>query len=101
MDFFENFRMPHIMYIGEHQTLPESERTLYYLGGESIENDSRLTLGKQYIVRTALYSPSSDVERISVWVCSDDDDKDKLCRIDLNNFGTLNELRDRKIKQII
>ena len=72
------------------------------MGGESPDNDSRLTIGKQYFVRNTLYSPSSDVERVSVWVCSDDDDdKDKLCRIDLNNFGTLNELRDRKIKQII
>ena len=88
-------------YMGEHQLKTESERTLYYLGGEPDENNSRLTIGKKYIVRTAAYSETADVARVSVWVCSDDENKGKLCRINLDNFCTFAELRNKKIDQII
>jgi hypothetical protein len=101
MNIFEDFKMPFIKYISEQQSKSEEERTLYYLGGEPEENHSRLTVGKQYVVRTALYSPSSDAERVSVWICSDDENKGKICQINLTNFGTFAELRDRKINQII
>jgi hypothetical protein len=103
---FNNFKFPHIKYISQIQSKPESERTLYYIGGEPDENHSRLTVGKQYIVRTAYYSESPDIERSSVWVCSGDlpngDNKDgKILRIDLKNFITFVELRDRKIDNIL
>jgi hypothetical protein len=95
-----NLKFPHIKYISEIQTKPE-EGTLYYLGGEPEENHSRLTLGKQYIVRTVSYSEVPEVERVSVWICSDDENKGKLCRINLDNFGTFADLRNKKIEQII
>lgn len=98
---FEDFKMPFIKYISEIQTKSEEERTLYYLGGEPEENHNRLTVGKKYLVRTASYSPSADLERVSVWICSDDENKGKVCQIKLENFGTFAELRDRKINQII
>jgi len=98
---FEEVKFPHIKYISEIQDKPETESTLYYLGGEPEENHSRLTIGKKYIVRTASYSPTSDVERVSVWTCSDDENKGKLCRINLDNFGTFADVRNNKINQII
>jgi len=98
---FENFKFPHIKYISEIQSKPESERTLYYIGGESDKNHSRLTVSKQYIVRTVSYSESPDIERSSVWVCSGDKKDGKILRIDLKNFITFVELRDRKIDNIL
>ena len=100
--FFNNylfFQFPHIKYISEIQSKSKEERTLYYLGGEPDEN--RLTIGKQYELRTASFSASSDVDRISVWICSDDEDKGKVCQIDLKNFGTFADLRNKKIEKII
>ena len=87
--------------MSEYQDKPESERTLYYLGGEPDENHNRLTVGKQYIVRTASYAETREDERVSVWVCSDGENKGKLCRINLDNFCTFAELRNKKIEQII
>jgi hypothetical protein len=98
---YENFRMPHIKYISEIQSKSKEKRTLYYLGGEPEENHSRLTVGKLYELRTAAYSSTSDSERVSVWICSDDENKGKVCQINLLNFGTIATLRERKINQII
>lgn len=98
---FDKIKFPHIKYISEIQSKSKEERTLYYLGGEPEENHSRLTIGKGYELRTASYSPSSDVERVSVWICSDDENKGKVCQINPNNFGTFADLRDKKINQII
>ena len=98
---FDKIKFPHIKYISEIQSKSKEERTLYYLGGEPEENDSRLTIYKEYELRTASYSPSSDVYRVSVWICSDDEDKGKVCQINPNNFGTFADLRDKKINQII
>ena len=97
-------KFPHIKYISEIQDKSQSDRTLYYLGGEPEENHIRLTVGKQYVTRTASYSPHSDVERVSVWICSADDDNGspieggKVCMINLNNFGTFADLREKKLK---
>lgn len=98
---FDKLKFPHIKYISETQSKSKEERTLYYLGGESDENHKRLTVGKVYELRTASYSPSVDVERRSVWICSDDEDKGKLCQIDIKNFGTFADLRNNKIESII
>ncbi len=98
---FEELKFPHIKYISEIQTKSKEERTLYYLGGEPEENHNRLTINKSYEVRTASYSPSSDTERVSVWICSDDENKGKVCQIDLKNFGTFADLRNKKIEQVI
>jgi hypothetical protein len=98
---FEQLKFPHIKYISEIQSKSKEERTLYYLGGEPDENNSRLTIGKEYELRTASFSESSDVDRISVWICSDDEDKGKICQIDLKNFGTFADLRNKKIEKIL
>ena len=94
-------KLPHIKYISEIQTSSREKRTLYYLGGEPEMNNSRLTIGKCYEIRTSSYSPSSDVERVSVWVCSDDENKGKVCQIDLKNFGIFAELRNKKIEEVL
>ena len=98
---FDDIKLPHIRYIAEMQSKSKEERTLYYLGGEPDENHNRLTIGKIYEIRTASYSPISDVERISVWICSDDESKGKVCQIDTSNFGNLADLRNKKIDQIL
>ena len=98
---FDKLKFPHIKYISEIQSKSKEERTLYYLGGEPGENDSRLTIDKVYELRTASYSTSNDVDRVSVWICSCDENKGKVCKINPNNFGTFADLRDKKINQII
>jgi hypothetical protein len=98
---FDKLKFPHIKYISEMQSKSKEERLLYYLGGESEENNSRLTIGKEYELRTASYSPNSEVERVSVWICSDDENKGKVCQIDTKNFGTFADLRNNKIESII
>jgi hypothetical protein len=98
---FEDLQFPHIRYISEIQSKSKEERTLYYLGGEPEEIQSRITVGNVYEIRTASYSPSSDVERVSVWICSDDENKGKVCQINPINFGTFADLRNEKINQII
>ena len=86
------------MYIDD----PYGERIgLWYLGGEPEENHKRLTVGKSYILGTRLYSPSRDIERVRVWITEDDENRGKLCRIRLKNFGTLAALRNKKIEEII
>lgn len=94
-------KFPHIKYISELQRTSLESRTLYYLGGEPDHNDGKLTIGKQYVIRTASYSPTSDVERVSVWICSDDENKDKVCQINRKNFGTFADLRNIKIDKIV
>jgi hypothetical protein len=98
---FDKLKLPHIKYISEIQSKSKEERVLYYLGGEPDENHHRLTIGKEYELRTASYSSSSDVERVSVWICSDDENKGKVCQINTNNFGTFADVRNKKIDQII
>lgn len=98
---FDKLKFPHIKYISEIQQTKAALRTLYYLGGEPEENDSRLTIHKEYELRTASYSPSSDVDRVTVWICSDDENKGKVCQINTNNFGTFADVRNKKINQII
>lgn len=98
---FDKLKFPHIKYISEMQSKSKEERTLYYLGGEPEFNHKRLTVGKVYELRTASYSENSDVERVSVWICSDDENNGKVCQIDTKNFGTFADLRNDKISKLI
>lgn len=102
---FDKVKWPHIKYISEMQSLTREDRTLYYLGGESEENDNRLTIGKQYELRSASYAPSAEVERVSVWICNGDVQdglkEGKICQVDKKNFGTFAELRNNKIEEIL
>jgi hypothetical protein len=98
---FEEINFPHIMYI-MYLTDPDGERIgLWYLGGEPEENHKRLTVGKLYNLSTRLYSPSRDTLRVRVWTTEDDENRGKICKIKLENFGTLADLRNKKIEQII
>ena len=92
-------KIPHIKYISEFQELPISQRTFYYIGGEPEENHSRLTVGKKYLLRTASYSESRDIARVSVWICSDDENM--VCRINPKNFGTFADIRNKKIEEVL
>jgi len=95
---FEEINFPHIRYLTDR----DGERIgLWYLGGESEENHKRLTVGKLYNLSTRLYSPSRDTLRVRVWTTEDDENRGKLCKIKLENFGTLADLRNKKIEQII
>ena len=102
---FEDITFPHIMYISD----PDGERIghqrrwylLWYLGDEPEENHSRLTVGKLYYLNTRLYSPSRDIERVRVWSTEDDENKGKLCKVKLENFGTLSDLRNKKIEEVL
>jgi hypothetical protein len=95
---FEDINFPHIMYLND----PDGERIgLWYLGGEPDENHKRLTIGKLYNLNTKLYSTNKGDLRVRVWTTEDDEYRGKLCRINLENFGTLADLRDRKIEQIL
>ncbi len=98
---FDKLKFPHIKYISEIQQKSKEERTLYYLGGEPEFNHKRLTVGKVYELRTVSYSENSDIERVSVWICSDDEGKGKVCQIDTKNFGTFADLRNKKINEIL
>lgn len=89
------------MYISEVQSTSQEERTKYYLGGECEQIHMRLTVGRQYVIRTASYSPSRDVPRVSVWICDDGENKGKVLQINPNNFGNLADLRNKKIETII
>jgi hypothetical protein len=95
---FEDILLPHIMYTSD----PDGERIgLWYLGNEPEENHKRLTVGKLYNLNTRLYSPSRDIKRVRVWTTEDDENKGKLCKVKLENFGTLSDLRNRKIEEVL
>jgi len=94
----QTFFLPHIRYISFHDA---KSKNLYYLGGESEINHNRLTIGKRYDIRQALFSEKLEDKRIKVWICSDDENRGKVCQIDLNNFGTKSDLRDRRINIVL
>lgn len=96
-----SFHHAHIKYLAE---IHPQVGTLYYLGGEAEENDGRLTIGKMYYLRTSSYSPSPDVDRVSVWLCNDRYSGfpwRTIGRVNRDNFGTLADLRSKKINQIM
>ena len=96
----DNIVFPHIRYIWE----PNSKSTeMYYLGGENEDNDKRLTIGNRYRVSQSFYAENEDQKRVKVWVCNDDEDKGKLCRINRKNFSIkpIDQLRDSKLEKIL
>jgi hypothetical protein len=54
-----------------------------------------------YHLNTKLYSPNRDIERVKVWTTEDNENRGKLCKVKLENFGTLADLRNKKIEQIL
>lgn len=96
-----NFEFPHIRFVssfGDNESYD-----LLYLGGESFENDQFLVIGQKYRIGRALYSPDRETNRVLVWTCSikNEDYKFKYLCVDIDNFGTIDQLRDQKIETII
>lgn len=95
MNDFERLILPHIKYLPGRIT--KKAKTGYYMGGEPDEN-SVLVVGKEYNISYHWFSPDRETERKYVWVTKHDD---KLYNVDPKNFGTLSDLRDRRINEIL
>ena len=95
MSGFENVVFPHIKYMSGPIT--KRPKKGFYMGGESDEN-SVLVVGKQYNIRKIWFSPDRETKRKYVWSVKHDN---KYYNVDPNNFGTLSDLRDRRINQIL
>lgn len=96
MNDFENLEFPHIMYIPG----PEVQKTkigLFYMGGEPDEN-SVLVVGKQYNISNHWFSPDRVTERKYVWAIRQGG---KIYNVNPKNFGTVADLRERRINQIL
>ena len=94
MSDFENVVFPHIKYISG---ITKNGKTGYYMGGESEEN-SVLVVGKQYKISYHWFSPNRETKREYVWSVKEDD---KIYNVDPKNFGTIADLRERRINQIL
>lgn len=87
--------LPHIRYIGA----PNSKISeMYYIGGETEENDKMLTINKKYKVYQVLYAENREDKRKLVWVCRDDESRGKVCQIDRKNFSPYPPEKRRDIK---
>jgi len=95
-----DFSFPHIKYIWENN---DKSTEMYYLGGDIQEVDKRLTIGNRYRVSQSFYSENKNDKRVKVWVCNDDENKGKMCRINISNFSIhpINKLRDNKLEKIL
>jgi len=95
-----SINFPHIQYIWDNN--PKTTK-MYYLGGDIQEVHQRLKIGNQYRVSQALYAENKDNKRVKVWVCNDDENKGKMCRINISNFNIhpINKLRDNKLEKIL
>ena len=96
MSDFENIVFPHIMYIPG----PEAQKAkigLFYMGGEPDEN-SILIVGKSYNIYNSWYAPNRETKREYVWYVKEDR---KIYNVDPKNFGTIADLRERRINQIL
>ena len=100
---FEELAFPHIRYVGG----PKSKKDIsgYYMGGEPEENHGRLVVGKQYKISYLWYSPDKNTPRDYVWACKSEEISEhgtnRYANVDPKNFGTIADLRERRINQII
>lgn len=85
-------KFPHIKFMAPFDSV---EKDLYYLG----ETNDKFTRGKLYKVRNSLYSENEDVPRVKVLVANTD--TGGIMIVDGMEFGTLPELRELKIKQVL
>ena len=103
MSDFENVAFPHVRYIGGSKS--KKDKTGYYMGGESEESDSVLILGKEYKLSYLWFSPNSEEKRRYVWACKSEElteyGSKKYVNVDPKNFGTIADLRERRINQIL
>jgi len=100
---FEELTFPHVRYIGGSKS--KKDRSGYYMGGETEENHSRLVVGKQYSLFYLWYSPDRNTPRDYVWACKSEEMNEhgtnRYANVDPKNFGTMADLRERRINQII
>lgn len=85
-------KFPHIKFISP---IVQIEKDLYYLG----ETNNKFTRGKLYEIRDALYSEDENTPRIKVLVANTD--TGEIMIVTGMEFGTLPELRELKIKQVL
>ena len=95
MDGFENLVFPHIRYMSGPDVKPKIG--LFYMGGEPDEN-SVLVVGKQYNISYVWFSPDREAKRKYVWSVKQDN---KYYNVNPKNFGTVADLRERRINQIL
>ena len=100
---FEELSFPHVRYIGGSKS--KKDRSGYYMGGETEENHNRLVVGKQYSLFYLWYSPDKNTPRDYVWACKSEEiiehGNNRYANVDPKNFGTMADLRERRINQII
>ena len=95
MSGFENLVFPHIRYVSG--SISKKPKKGFYMGGEPDEN-SVLIVGKSYDLSYHWFSPDRETKRKYVWATKQDD---KLYNVNPKNFGTIADLRDRRINQIL
>ncbi len=102
MSDFENLTFPHIRYIGGPNTKPV--KIGYYMGGEPEESPT-LIVGKEYKLSYLWFSPNKEEKRRYVWTCKSEELTEhgtkKYVNVNPKNFGTIADLRERRINQII
>ena len=102
MNGFENVVFPHIKYITGPIT--KKSKKGFYMGGESEESPT-LIVGKEYELSYLWFSPSKEEKRRYVWSCKSEDlteyGSKKYANVNPKNFGTIVDLRERRINQII
>jgi|LauGreDrversion4_2_1035121.scaffolds.fasta_scaffold82487_2 hypothetical protein len=103
MSDFENLLFPHIRYIGGSKSKPD--KIGYYMGGEPEESDRSLIVGKEYKLSYLWFSPNKEEYRKYVWACKSEEltehGSKKYVNVNPKNFGTIADLRERRINQII
>ena len=94
---------PHVRYVGGSKS--KKDRSGYYMGGEPEDNHGSLVVGKQYSLQYLWYSPDRNTPRKYVWACKSEEinehGSNRYANVDPKNFGTIADLRDRRITQII
>lgn len=95
MSDFENLIFPHIRYVSGPIT--KRPKKGFYMGGEPDEN-SVLVVGKKYDISYVWFSPDRETKRKYVWSVKQDN---KYYNVNPKNFGTIADLRDRRINQIL
>jgi hypothetical protein len=95
MSGFENLVFPHIRYVSG--SISKKPKKGFYMGGEPDEN-SVLVVGKKYDISYVWFSPDRETKRKYVWSVKQDN---KYYNVNPKNFGTIADLRDRRINQIL
>lgn len=96
MSDFENVVFPHIRYMSGLDA-KTAKIGLFYMGDEPDEN-SVLVVGKSYDIYNHWFAPNRETKREYVWSVKEGG---KIYNVDPKNFGTIADLRERRINQIL